>query len=289
MKKILYLSSAVVLSLLLFAFKSPQYSAPIKIKNNSVNIAYIDTHKGDTTLLFVHGWCINKGYWSNQLAYFSKRYRVVTIDLPGFGQSGKNRSQWDARTFGGDVSAVITQLHLKNVVLIGHSMAGDIILEAAIKNPKQVIALVGVDNFKSVGIGHPPSAKANADYDKAIDSLRDHFTFIATDYITHQLFSKTTPDSIKQRVLHDALTSDTIIAAACMKRDTLKEQVELKKTAKPLYLINSDVSPTAITGFQKLQIPFKVYSVHGSGHYPMIEQPAVFNKQLQLALTAMHQ
>lgn len=285
MKKIAYLLSTVILSAFLFAFKT-LHSAPIK--NNGVNIAYIDTHKGDTTLLFVHGWCINKGYWGNQLAYFSKRYRVVTIDLPGFGQSGKNRSQWDARTFGGDVSAVINQLHLKNVVLIGHSMSGDIILEAAINNPKQVIALVGVDNFKGVGLVHKASVRNDADYDNSIDRLRDHFTLIATDYITHQLFSKTTPDSIKQRVLHDALTSDTLIAAACMKRDTLKESVELQKTGKPLYLINSDVSPTAITGFQKLGISYKVYNVHGSGHYPMIEQPDVFNKQLQLALTAMH-
>jgi pimeloyl-ACP methyl ester carboxylesterase len=286
MKKVTKLLIAI-LSIFLVAFKSPERLAPIKIKNNGVNIAYIDTHKGDTTLLFVHGWCINKGYWSNQLGYFSKRYRVITIDLPGFGQSGKNRSAWDAHTFGGDVSAVINQLHLKNVVLIGHSMAGDIILEAAINNPKQVIALVGVDNFKNVGIGHASSAKENAEYDKAIDSLRDHFTFIATDYITHQLFSKTTPDSIKQRVLYDALSADTLIAAACMKRDTLKESVELQKTGKPLYLINSDVSPTAITGFQKLGIPYKVYNVHGSGHYPMIEQPHVFNKQLQLALSSM--
>jgi pimeloyl-ACP methyl ester carboxylesterase len=287
MKKVTKLLIAI-LSIFLVAFKSPERLAPIKIKNNGVNIAYIDTHKGDTTLLFVHGWCINKSYWSNQLAYFSKRYRVVTIDLPGFGQSGKNRSQWDAHTFGGDVSAVINQLHLKNVVLIGHSMAGDIILEAAINNPKQVIALVGVDNFKSIGIGHKSSAKEDAAYDQAIDSLRDHFTFIATDYITHQLFSKTTADSIKKRVLHDALTSDTLIAAACMKRDTLKEYVELKKAGKPLYLINSDVSPTAVTGFQKLQVPFKLYTVHGSGHYPMIEHPHLFNTQLQLALTAMH-
>jgi pimeloyl-ACP methyl ester carboxylesterase len=287
MKKVAILSIAA-LSILLLAFKKPQHSAPIRIKNNGVNIAYIDTRKGDTTLLFVHGWCINKGYWSNQLAYFSKRYRVVSIDLPGFGQSGKNRSIWDARTFGSDVSAVITQLHLKNVVLIGHSMAGDIILEAAINNPKQVIALVGVDNFKGVGLVHKSSVRNDADYDNAIDNLRDHFTLIATDYITHQLFSKTTPDSIKQRVLHDALTSDSLIAAACMKRDTLKEAVELQKTGKPLCLINSDVSPTAITGFQKLGVPYKVYNVHGSGHYPMVEQPDVFNKQLQMALNSMH-
>lgn len=68
MKKI-GLLSILALSILLLAFTMPQHAAPIKIKNSGVNIAYLDTRKGDTTLLFVHGWCINKGYWSNQLTY----------------------------------------------------------------------------------------------------------------------------------------------------------------------------------------------------------------------------
>ncbi|MBL4678297.1 MAG: alpha/beta hydrolase [Mucilaginibacter sp.] len=54
------------------------------VNNNDVNIAYTDSQAGDTTLLFVHGWCINKSYWQDQVNYFSKNYRVITIDLPGY-------------------------------------------------------------------------------------------------------------------------------------------------------------------------------------------------------------
>ncbi|NVM62563.1 hypothetical protein FHW88_000839 [Mucilaginibacter sp. SG538B] len=36
----------------------------VKISNHGVNIAYTDTGKGDTTLLFVHGWRINKSYFN---------------------------------------------------------------------------------------------------------------------------------------------------------------------------------------------------------------------------------
>src|SRR5436190_4673995 len=105
------------------------------IKNGNVKIAYTDTHTGDTTLLFVHGWCINKSYWLSQVSYFKNRYRVVTMDLPGFGESGKNRNTWNTATFGQDVTAVIKQLGLKNVILVGHSMAGDIIVQAANNAP----------------------------------------------------------------------------------------------------------------------------------------------------------
>ena len=81
---------------------------PVAISNNGVNIAYTDTGRSDTTILFIHGWAINKGYWANQISYFGKKYRVVTMDLPGFGQSGKNRDKWDTKTYGSDVNAVIS-------------------------------------------------------------------------------------------------------------------------------------------------------------------------------------
>ena len=151
--------SILIIFLLLFIYpiKPAQAKNTSKIENHGVLIDYTDSEKGDTTLLFVHGWCLNKSYWVNQVAFFSKRYRVVTIDLPGFGLSGKNRNDWSTANYATDVNAVINQLHLKKVILIGHSMAGDIVLKAAINNPNKVISLVGVDNFKA--IGHTLSAQ----------------------------------------------------------------------------------------------------------------------------------
>src|SRR4051794_27767027 len=154
--KLLTLLFSSALLILLFSCNSNSKdskaaNSAVKVSDQGVNIAYSDTGKGDTTLLFVHGWCINRSYWSNQASYFSKKYRVVTIDLAGFGHSGKNRNVWNTDAYGRDIDSVISQLNLKNVVLIGHSMAGHIILQGAINNPDKVIAMVGVDNFKSVG------------------------------------------------------------------------------------------------------------------------------------------
>src|SRR5882672_2565518 len=94
----------------------------IIIENNDVRIDYTDSGKGDTVLLFVHGWCINKRYWSDQKAHFKYKYRVVAVDLPGFGQSGKNRKIWTTQAFGSDIDTVMAALNLRNVILIGHSM-----------------------------------------------------------------------------------------------------------------------------------------------------------------------
>jgi hypothetical protein len=65
----------------------------ITIRENKVEINYFQQGQGDTTLLFLHGWCINGTYWKNQVDYFSKSYHVYAIDLPGFADR-KPKDHW---------------------------------------------------------------------------------------------------------------------------------------------------------------------------------------------------
>ena len=257
-----------------------------KISDQGVNIAYTDTGKGDTTLLLVHGWCLNRSYWANQVNYFSKKYRVVTIDLPGFGQSGKNRTVWTPQTYGQDVDSVIVQLKLKNVILVGHSMAGDIVLQAAVNAPDRVIGLVGVDNFKGVN-NSIPTKKDSDEYSQVIGRLKQNFKKVATQYFNQDLFSKTTPDSIKTRILADAAKADTTIATACMMMNDFSEVKQLMAYRKKLYLINSDVTLTSSAGLRANKIPYQVMFIHGVGHFPMVETPEEFNKDLEAIIKSI--
>jgi pimeloyl-ACP methyl ester carboxylesterase len=279
------------LCLTLFACNNPQpkntnainddKNITTNLASNGVRIDYTDTGTGDTTLLFVHGWCINKTYWEKQVAYFGKRYRVVTIDLPGFGKSGRNRKDWGTAAYGLDIKNVISQLRLKNVILVGHSMAGDIILQGAVDAPQNVLALVGVDNFKSVGVASKDSVKDKKEYDEAIGAMKKNFKAIAFDWFNKQLFYKTTSKSIKERILNDVANSDSTIAIASLAWDSnFSESNELLKLKKKLYLINSDYQPTDTTGLVAKHIPYKLLEVHATGHFPMIEKPAEFNKLL---------
>jgi len=252
---------------------------PKKVSDKGVNIAYSDTGKGDTTLLFVHGWAINRSYWSEQVKHFSNRYRVVTMDLPGFGESGKNRNDWTTRAYGDDVDSVIMQLGLKNVILVGHSMSGDIVLQAAANMPGNILAIVGVDNFKSVGA--KTTAADSANYLKAINEMRQHFKSVAFEWFNKGLFYKTTADSIKKRILADVAKVDTVIATKAVEDSGFDEVKQLKKLNKKLYLINSDVIPTDTAYMKAHKIPFMVKYINATGHYPMNEKPDDFNRALE--------
>lgn len=256
----------------------------IKVINDGIIIDYNVCGEGDTTLLFVHGWCINKEYWSNQIEVFCTDYKVVTIDLPGFRNSGKNRDDWTIEDFGKDVHTVIDALDLKNVVLIGHSMGGNIVLEAALNN-KNVIALVGVDNFKYVSL--QPNVEMKKETDALIQMLKENFKTTVEKFMVGYLFHPSTEELVKKRVLNDFLAADSSAAISALGnyyKYFEKQAVSLTKLKRKLYLINSDALPSNEEGLKSTGVNFEIFDINATGHYPMIEKPKEFNTQLKAVL-----
>jgi len=204
----LHLKITFIISLIIFSScgdggQNPEETKPesqtqISIENQGVIIDYNVYGTGEYTLLFVHGWCINQTYWSNQIEALKSGYRIVTLDLPGFGKSGKNRDNWTIENYGQDINTVIDDLKLTNVILIGHSMGGDIILEAALKN-KEVVALVGIDNFKDVGTEFNENVKA--EIEGFVGMLKNNFSEIAPMYAEGSRFHASTDSLVKVRVI----------------------------------------------------------------------------------------
>ena len=106
---------------------------------------------GEPALVFVHGWSCDRTYWSAQIDHFAATHEVVAVDLAGHGESGGGRREWTMPAFGGDVVAVIEKLGLREVVLIGHSMGGDVIVEVALALPERIAGLVWVDVYRTLG------------------------------------------------------------------------------------------------------------------------------------------
>lgn len=281
MKKIVVLS----ITMLIITLKgfSQQPSDKIKIDREGVNINYTDNGSGDTTLLLIHGWAINQTYWSEQVDFFKDKYRVVTLDLPGFGSSGKNRRIWSAEEYGKDVSAVINQLELKNVVLIGHSMAEYIIIETAHNSPESVVGLIGVDNFRSVGSNLARRFGIKSYLVKRyLKSFRDDYNNVAGKYVQSLFYNRT--DSLnRERILRDFEATDSAVAISSFEENikyTAKEKERLKALGKKVYLINSDFGPFLAKGFSSNEIAFERAIINGTGHFLMIEKPAEFNSTL---------
>ncbi|MEQ9007858.1 MAG: alpha/beta hydrolase, partial [Ekhidna sp.] len=251
-----------------------------KVFNGEVQIAYEVYGEGDLNVLLVHGWCIDQTYWDIQVDALKSDYRVVTMDIPGFGESGINREEWTIEKYGEDVNTLIKQLNLSNVVSVGHSMGGNVVLESAVNND-QVIAVIGIDNFKDVGSELTPEVQEQVD--DFMVMLGENFAEIASAYAEGSLFHNSTDSLVKKRVMDDFASSNPASAIGSLKALVdygSKEQTLLSKLEQPLYLNNSNASPTSRDGLDTSGVNYEVIDIDSTGHYPMIEKPKVFNELL---------
>lgn len=273
-----------ILAIVLFScntYADKKDNANIKI--NDVSIVYDQCGKGDTTLLFIHGWCINKEYWDDQLKHFCEKYKVVALDLPGFGGSGKNRTEWTFEQYTDDILEFIRAEKLKNVILIGHSMSGDILLLMGAKYPEEVIGIVGIDNLKKPGSEF--SEEEKRDIESFFSMMDSSFSGTVEGYTKANLFPRAADTEYVNRVIKDFKMNDSVIAIKVLRSllaISQKERDMMQQLKHTLYLVNSDTDSTHIDSLQKYcKASAEVVYVHGTGHYPMIEKSAEFNAALE--------
>ena len=91
---------------------------------NDIKLFYQDLGTGNPVVL-IHGWPLSSAMWDYQLAELpNHNMRVVAYDRRGFGQSSKPFDGYDYDTFADDLKAVLDELDLQNVTLVGMSMGG---------------------------------------------------------------------------------------------------------------------------------------------------------------------
>lgn len=120
--------------------------------NDSLSIAYKEHGSGKQTILMIHGLGGNLTHWNNN---FIENQHCIALDLPSYGLSSMKNFQpkTDMLDFYSEVILdFIKQKKLKNVVLMGHSMGGQIAIITALKQPKAIKKLIlaapaGFENF----------------------------------------------------------------------------------------------------------------------------------------------
>lgn len=110
--------------------------------NDSLSIAYKEHGSGKQTILMIHGLGGNLTHWNNN---FIENQHCIALDLPSYGLSSMKNFQpkTDMLDFYSEVILeFIKKKKLKNVVLMGHSMGGQIAIITALKQPKAIKKLI---------------------------------------------------------------------------------------------------------------------------------------------------
>ena len=250
---------------------------------DGVSIRYDAAGKGDPALVFVHCGGCNRGFWDGQMSHFAAKHRVVALDLAGHGQSGAGRKDWTMAAFGQDVLSVVEALGLKRVVLIGHSLGGPAVLEAARHMPGRVAGLVLVDSWVDF-----EQTIAPEEVEKYLSALQADYRATTTAMTSKYLFSASTPEPVKARVLETVLSGPQEIGVAVARSSMAYDpRPALHEIKFPIRAISSDLFPTNLEGNRKYAPGYQAAIMKGVGHYLMLEQPEAFNALLAEALSEL--
>jgi len=114
-------------------------------RSDGLRIHYKSLGKGSEALVFVHGWSGDLNVWRLQAPAFAGRTRMVFVDLPGHGKSGKPEIPYTMDLFARAVDAVLSDAGVARAVLVGHSMGTPVVREFFRRFPEKTAALVAVD------------------------------------------------------------------------------------------------------------------------------------------------
>jgi pimeloyl-ACP methyl ester carboxylesterase len=121
--------------------------APLPVRHTTVNgvdVAYVDseTVSDEPPIVLVHGLSSYLGFWEYQIPALAPTRRVIALDLPGYGSSGRPDAPYTPPWYAEQVVGLLDALGVQRADWMGHSMGGQIALTAAIEHPDRVGRLI---------------------------------------------------------------------------------------------------------------------------------------------------
>jgi pimeloyl-ACP methyl ester carboxylesterase len=257
-------------------------TGPMTVQSvDGVEIAATVHSVGDPTLVLVHGWMCDQTYWEDQVPALADHFGVVTVDVAGHGLSGTDRQIWTIASLGDDVAAVISNLHLQNVIVIGHSMGGRVGLEVARLMPGTVVGVIGVDTLQDADQEWDPE-----EAEAILGGFEQDFVG-ACDQFVRSMFGETADSALIDQVAADMCGGPGDVGAALL-RDYISydQPTAFQIAGVPIRCINADKWPTNLEGNQKYA-DFEAMILPGYGHFLMQEAPEELNGALIYTVNAM--
>lgn len=233
---------------------------------------YIEKGKGEI-LLLLHGLFGALSNFQDVIQHFSKQFRVIFPFLPLYEYPLSKSTVAGMASF---VEKLIKHKNLKNIHLLGNSLGGHIALVYALKNLDLVksITLTGSSGLfeNSLGDGYPN--KESYEYVRK----KTEFTFYDPKTATKELV-----DEIFETVNNRNKAIRIVVMAKSAVRHNLRNELEkIKSPVKLIWGREDNITPLFVgEEFEKLLPNAQLSVINECGHAPMMEQPALFNKELE--------
>jgi len=252
--------------------QSPEHFAML----DGSKVHYKVIGSGEPTLVLVHGWTCNLGFWKGQIP-LAEQMRLVLVDLPGHGRSDKPELTYTMERMARAVDVVLREAHIPRAVLVGHSMGTPVVWQFSRLFPEKTQALIAVDGaFRS-------NFKTQEERDRWASRNKgsEYKTSMAArlDGLIGKLAAAALRDEIKSEMLK---TPQHVASSAAYEMTHPRVYEREPKVTVPVLGVYAAHWPPDYRQAIEAFIPRLDYAtMEGAGHFLMMEKPEPFNRLLR--------
>lgn len=250
---------------------------------DDIQLAYDDVGIGPA-VVFIHGYPFNRSLWSEQTEALTSRFRVVTPDLRGFGESDSSEGPATMNRMAQDVAKLMDRVDIDQAVIAGLSMGGYVALAFSKLFPSRVRALVLADTRAEADTEEAKQTRVQ----QAEKALAEGMAGIADAMLPKLL----TPDTVSKRPEVVKRVRDMMLktkpqgaASALLGMAEREDQSEFIATMKVpvLILVGREDAITPVADSEKMQSMIagaRLVVIDNAGHVSNLEQTEQFNGAL---------
>ena len=265
----------------------------IKLMVNNMEVNYTDVGLDEApVIIFIHGFPLNMSMWDKQVEVLLDRFRVITYDIRGHGESDAGNDPFSIDLFVSDLISFMNSLRLQKVSLCGLSLGGYIALNAIENYPERFEALVLCD---TTCMADSPEAKI-----KRMETIETVIRDGVAKYADASVKSLFAPESFTAKLPGIAAvklmiinTSELALCSTLLALSTRTETcTKLREINVPVLIVVGDkdgITPTASARFMQENIKNSTLQViDHAGHLSNLENPEVFNHHLKMFLDLVY-
>lgn len=246
-------------------------------EHNGVHMRYDVAGEDDRVpLLLIHGMACDHTFFLPQIDHFSADRRVVSVDLPGHGQSNAPHGEYTIVGFAEACARLCDAEGLRYFVVVGHSMGGTVALELARLRPDSVAAAIVLDSTIQSDDPRRPAELTAALADLSRADWREclHGTFAA-------MFLDTDDPVLKGSIIDRMLRTPRHVLAS-LYEEALRwdAQAAMDAFSAPLLYVQAEHRRTDLAALRASCPQLVTGQVVGSGHFLTLTVPEQVNAMM---------